>query len=302
MDKTIAIQFDHLSKAFGRGPSLTSAVRGLDLKIQAGQVYGFLGPNGAGKTTTIRMIMALIYPSEGQVTVYGQEVQKHPEALKRVGALVEGAAFYGYLTARENLEVLAHTAHDHDARRITTLLEQVGLADRAQRKVSQYSLGMKQRLGIAAALLNNPDLVILDEPTNGLDPAGIQEMRTYIRSLAGEQGRTVFLSSHLLHEVEQICDRVAIIHKGQLVREGTVTELVAGKAKLRVQASPAEKALEVLQGRWSVTNDKDWFTVNAPPEAGPSIVQHLVAEEVQVYQVIVERQSLEEYFMNVTQA
>jgi ABC-2 type transport system ATP-binding protein len=302
MQMPSAIRFDNLSKTFGRGRNSTSAVRQLNLEIQAGQVYGFLGPNGAGKTTTIRMIMALIHPTHGKVFVYGQEVQRHPAALRRVGALVEGAAFYGYLTARENLEVLAHTMQAHDSQRITTLLEQVGLDPNLPRKVSHYSMGMKQRLGIAAALLGNPDLVILDEPTNGLDPAGIQEMRAYIRSLASEQGRTVFLSSHLLHEVEQICDRVAIFHKGQLIREGTVTELVAGKVKLRLQVSPADQAGEVLQERWEVTKDNEWLTLNAQPDESPAIVKHLVTQDIQVYQVVVERQSLEEYFMTVTQA
>jgi ABC-2 type transport system ATP-binding protein len=302
MDETIAIQLINLSKTFGRGEKSVHAVCNLDLEIGAGQVYGFLGPNGAGKTTTIRMIMTLIRPTQGRVHVYGQDVQQHPEALKRVGALVEGPAFYGYMSGRENLDILAHTANDYHPQHITSLLQQVGLANSARRKVSSYSLGMKQRLGIAAALLSNPDLIILDEPTNGLDPAGIQEMRQLIRSLASQQGKTVFLSSHLLSEVEQMCDRVAIIHQGKLIREGVVANLLVEKTKLRIQASPLDKAVEALQGQWDVSASEGWLTVNAPAGDSPDIVRRLVEHDIRVSQAIVERQSLEEYFMAVTQA
>jgi ABC-type multidrug transport system ATPase subunit len=302
MPETIAIRLHELSKTFGRGEKSIQAVCNLDLEIQARQVYGFLGPNGAGKTTTIRMIMALVHPSQGRVFVFGQDVQQNPEALKHVGALVEGAAFYGYLSGRMNLEVLAHTANDYRRVQIMDLLEQVGLAGSADQKVSTYSLGMRQRLGIAAALLGDPDLVILDEPMNGLDPAGIQEMRQFIRSFVNQQGKTVFLSSHLLNEVEQVCDRVAIINKGQLVREGTVADLVAGKAKLLIQASPLEKAVEVLHENWNISVSDEWLTISASSADSPEIVKRLVAHDIRVHQVVIERQSLEEYFMAVTQA
>ena len=302
MNDKVAIRLQDLSKTFGRGESKVQAVRNLSLEIRAGQVYGVLGPNGAGKTTTIRMILSLVRPSHGSVCVYGRDVQRDPRALKRVGALVEGAAFYGYMSGRENLEVLAHTANDYRRQRITSLLEQVGLASSAHRKVSSYSLGMRQRLGIAAALLSEPDLIILDEPTNGLDPAGIQEMRQFIGDLARHQGKTVLLSSHMLNEVEQICDRVAIIHNGQLVREGLVAELVAEKTQLRIQAHPIEKAAEALRGLWPVSTSHEWLTVSAAPSDGPDIVRRLVAQDISLYQFIVERQSLEEHFMTVTQA
>lgn len=222
--------------------------------------------------------------------------------LKRVGALVEGAMFYGYLSGRGNLEVLAHTAGNYRPQRISVLLDQVGLADSAHRAVSSYSMGMKQRLGIAAALLHDPELVILDEPTNGLDPAGIQEMRRFIRSLASEQDKTVFLSSHLLNEVEQVCERVAIIDKGRLMREGAMADLLAeGTTELRLQVSPLGKAAEALQERWAVSGDDGWLTVKASPTDGPHIVRHLVAQEISVYQVVAKRRTLEEYFMAVTQ-
>lgn len=240
----IAVQSVH--KQFGRGKRRVHAVDDLTLEVQSGQVYGFLGPNGAGKTTTIRMILDLITPTKGQVRLFGQPVRHHAGVLNRVGALVEGATFYPYLTGRKNLEVLARTGGYFDPARIQSLLELVGMADRADRPARGYSTGMKQRMGVASALLGNPDLVILDEPTNGLDPAGIQDMRSLIRRLVDEQGKTVFLSSHMLNEVEQICDRVAIINRGKLVREGAVKALLAEKTRLRIEASPVEKAMQTL--------------------------------------------------------
>lgn len=302
MSENIAVRLEGLSKTFFSGKRAVQAVKNLSLEIQARQVYGVLGPNGAGKTTTIRMLMDLIRPTQGKAFIYGQNVKEDPRILRRVGALVEGAAFYNYLSGRDNLEVLARTAGDYRPERITSLLQQVGLADRAGRSAGGYSMGMKQRLGIAAALLGDPDLVILDEPTNGLDPAGIQEMRGFIRRLVDEQGKTVVLSSHLLNEVEQICDRVAIIHNGELAREGAVKDLLAeGKSELRVQASPLARAEEVLRAHWAVVVSEDgWLTVAASPEEGPQVVRQLVAQEVDVHQIIFRQQSLEDYFMSVT--
>jgi ABC-2 type transport system ATP-binding protein len=187
------------------------AVRDLELEIPRGSLCGVLGPNGAGKSTTIRMLIGLIAPSAGRVSLFGQDLAAVPSLLRRVGSLVDGGAFYPFLSRRRNLEVLAKT-HGGGAERIDALLDQVGLAKDAKRKVKAYSTGMRQRLGVAAALLNDPEIVILDEPVNGLDVAGIQEMRQLIRSLAADRGKTVFLSSHLLSEVQQVCDRVAIIN------------------------------------------------------------------------------------------
>lgn len=301
MDEPIAIRLENLSKTFQRGKQRVTAVKGLNLRIPSGQVYGVLGPNGAGKTTTIRMIMDLIRPTGGAAYVYDHNVRAHGAVLRRVGALVEGASFYGYMSGRDNLEVLARTADEYRPARITALLAQVGLAERAGQAVGRYSLGMKQRLGLAAALLGDPDLVILDEPTNGLDPAGIQEMRGFIRKLVDEQGKTVLLSSHQLNEVEQICDRVAIIHKGSLVREGALKDLLAdGKSEFRVQAAPLETAAQVLQTRWPVAHEPGWLTVTASPQDGPRIVRELVAHGVDVLQLIIQRQSLEEFFMAAT--
>ena len=302
MSEKTAIRLENLSKTFGRGEKAVQAVVNLNLEIQAGLIFGFLGPNGAGKTTTIRLLVDLIRPTKGAAFIYGQDVRRNPGVLRRVGALVEDATFYGYLNGRDNLEVLARTAGNYRPKRIEALLEQVGLAGEANRRASGYSTGMKQRLGIAGALLGDPELMILDEPTNGLDPGGRQEMRAFIRGLAKQAGVTVFLSSHLLHEVEQVCDRVAIINHGEIVREGAVSALLAeGQAQLRVQASPQESALQVLQETWEVSIDGEWLIVSAQPEEGHLLVERLVARDIQVHQVIVRKRTLEEYFIDATQ-
>jgi ABC-2 type transport system ATP-binding protein len=219
------------------------AVRDLDLTVRAGEVYGFLGPNGAGKTTTLRMLLGLVRPTAGRVILNGRT--PGAGSLDGVGALIEGPAFYPYLSGRDNLRVLARHAA-MPGRRVDVVLDLVDLSARAGDRYGTYSLGMKQRLGVAAALLKDPRLLILDEPTNGLDPAGMAEMRTMIRRL-GAAGRTVLISSHLLGEVQQICDRVGVISRGRLVREGTVADL-RGAADLRVVATPLDRAAACARG------------------------------------------------------
>ena len=300
MSQSSAIQLENVSKIFGRRRKRVEAVRQLSLDVSAGQVFGFLGPNGAGKSTTIRMMMDLIRPSAGNVLLFGQPVQNNLPLLRRVGALVEGATFYDFLTGRKNLEVLARSGGCYDEARIQTLLEQVGMAGRADRRVQGYSTGMKQRLGLAAALLNDPDLVILDEPTNGLDPAGIQDVRHFIRNLAEKQGKTVFLSSHLLSEVEQVCDQVGIISNGRLVQTGNVAELLSSQSVIRLEVMPADRALGLLLPKWPTKENGRWLEVQAPREAGPEIVQQLVAAEVQIFQMVVQQQSLEDLFLAAT--
>ena len=307
MTTSFAIRMEDLTKTYGRGKTRVRAVEHINLEIAAGQVFGFLGPNGAGKTTTIRMLMDLIRPTTGKVEIFGINART-PGALRRVGALVEGPAFYGYLSARNNLEILARTANDYRPARIQMLFELVGLSANATRRVGDYSQGMKQRLGIATALLGDPDLVILDEPTNGLDPAGIQEIRTLIRDLAARQGKTVFLSSHLLSEVEQICDRIAIINHGEIICEGPVAGLLAkGKSSLRVLTSPLEKAEGILAARWAVEREEDplvqavWLVVDAPADESAEVVRLLVEGGVKVLQAVRRRQTLEEYFMLATE-
>lgn len=301
MSSAFAIEVRDLSKQFGRGKRRVEALSRLNLQVTAGQVYGFLGPNGAGKTTTIRMLLDLIRPSAGEALLYGRSVRKHLDVLHRVGALVEGATFYPYLTGRKNLEVLAQTGGYYDAGRIRRLIEQVGMSDKADRRAGGYSTGMKQRMGIAAALLSEPDLVILDEPTNGLDPAGIQEMRVFIRRLADEQGKTVFLSSHMLNEVEQVCDRVAIINKGTLVREGAVHDLLAEQTRLHVDAAPMDKAIQIIGERWTLQTNGSGVLVEAGREDAPEIVRKLIEAGIEVFEVSPQRQSLEAFFLSVTQ-
>lgn len=301
MPESIAIRTENLSKTFGRGDKTVEAVRNLDLSIESGQVYGFLGPNGAGKTTTIRMIVDLVRPTMGRAYLYGKNVRENREVLRRVSAMVETPGFYGFVTARENLEILARSANDYDKNLVDQLLEQAGLAESADRRVSEYSTGMKQRLGVVSTLLSDPDLIVLDEPTNGLDPIGIQEMRGFIRGLVDTGGKTVFLSSHILHEVEQVCDRVAIINQGECVQEGAVSELLGnGHHGLRLQVTPIEAAASSIRNKWPVTIDGLWLVVSASPEEAPEIVRRLVDQRINVQQVVAKQQTLEELFMQAT--
>lgn len=304
MSAAAAIRIENLHKHFGwRQHKRVQAVKNLNLEVAAGQVYGFLGPNGAGKTTTIRMLLDLIRPSQGDVYLFGNHVQRERGVLKRVGSLVEGAAFYDFLTGRRNLEVFALTSNlDLPPERFDEVLTLVDMKDSSARRVKGYSTGMKQRLGIAAAMLTDPDLLILDEPANGLDPQGITEIRGLVRKLADEYGKTVFLSSHQLAEVEQVCDRVAIIHKGELLREGRVSDLVAEKAQFRIRVRPRERAIAVIDGQWTcVPQATDTLVVGISEDDAPIIIKELVDNGVQIYEVSPYRQSLEDYFLSVTE-
>jgi ABC-2 type transport system ATP-binding protein len=276
-------------------------VQDVSLSVGGGEVYGFLGPNGAGKSTTIRMLLGLIAPTGGTARLFGQDVRHDHSVLKRVGSLVDGGTFYPFLSGRRNLEVLGRTQGRHDPARAERLLDQVGLSAAAGRKVKGYSTGMRQRLGVAAALLNDPDLVILDEPANGLDAAGIGEMRALIQGLARDQGKTVFLSSHLLHEVEQVCDRVAIVDKGRVIREAAMGDLTRSDAVV-VDAEPPDRALAALQGRWPGAVESGRLLIQADRSEIPAIVQALVAAGVPVFGVAAERRSLEAAFLSITQA
>ncbi|HTU09287.1 MAG TPA: ABC transporter ATP-binding protein [Allosphingosinicella sp.] len=294
------LALDNLGKTYGRRGRGVQAVRGVSLAVGAGEVYGFLGPNGAGKSTTIRMLIGLIAPSAGRVSLFGRDLAEEPALLRRVGSLVDGGAFYPFLSGRRNLEVLART-HGGGAERIDPLLEQVGLAKDAGRKVKGYSTGMRQRLGVAAALLGDPEIVILDEPVNGLDVAGIQDMRRLIRSLAEERGKTVFLSSHLLGEVQQVCDRVAIIHKGEVVREATVTGLLDQEVtRLRVEAAPVEAAETVLRPHWQVERDGAALVVAAARAEAPEVARRLVEAGIALSGLAPVQRNLEDVFLALT--
>jgi ABC-2 type transport system ATP-binding protein len=290
-----------LSKTYGRRGGAVKAVHGVSLAVGAGEVYGFLGPNGAGKSTTIRMLIGLIAPTAGRVSLFGRDLSADPSLLRRVGSLVDGGAFYPFLSGRRNLEVLART-HGGGAERIDALLDQVGLGKDAKRKVKSYSTGMRQRLGVAAALLGDPEIVILDEPVNGLDVAGIQEMRRLIRSLAADRGKTVFLSSHLLSEVQQVCDRVAIIHKGEVIRESTVAGLLDQETtSLRVEAVPLEAAEAALRPHWPVERQGEALAVAAGRAEVPEVARRLVEAGVALFGLTPVQRNLEDVFLALTQ-
>jgi ABC-2 type transport system ATP-binding protein len=293
------LELADLSKTYGRRGKGVQAVKGVSLTVGAGEVYGFLGPNGAGKSTTIRMLIGLIAPTSGEARLFGEDLRTSPHVLRRVGSLVDGGNFYPFLSGRRNLEVLAKT-QGHGAERIDALLDQVGLAGAGKRKVKGYSTGMRQRLGVASALLGDPDLVILDEPVNGLDVAGIQEMRDLIRSLATDHGKTVFLSSHLLHEVQQVCDRVAIISNGEIVRESTIEDLLRQDDGLRIDASPSDVAEAALASRWAVERDGEALIVRATRAEAPEVVRRLVGAGADLFRLAPEQRNLEEVFLAIT--
>jgi ABC-2 type transport system ATP-binding protein len=292
------LELAKLSKTYRGG---IRAVRDVSLSVSPGEVYGFLGPNGAGKSTTIRLLLGLIAPTAGEVRLFGENLGAAPSVLRRVGSLVDGGAFYPFLSGRRNLEVLARTHGGDCGDRIDGLLDQVGLARDARRKVKGYSTGMRQRLGVAAALLNDPDLVILDEPVNGLDAAGIQEMRALIRDLAERHGKTIFLSSHLLHEVQQVCDRVGIISQGEVVRESTIADLLRHDGGLRLDAAPLDKAETAIAPRWAVERSGDAILVRATRAEAPEVVRRLVEAGVELFSLVPEQRNLEEVFLSITQ-
>lgn len=292
------IQTENLTKDFKKN----RAVNDVSLQVSPGIVYGFLGPNGAGKSTTIRMLLTLMRPHYGNVLIFGKNPREHPEVLRRVGSLVEGASFYPYLRAIDNLMVLGNSRGTFEHERATRLLDFVGLSHAARKRVRTFSTGMKQRLGIAAALLNEPELVILDEPTNGMDPAGIREMRVFIRNLAHEEGKTVFVSSHLLGEVQQMCDRVAIINHGKIVAEGNIETLLNQSDEVLVEVSDIVPAQQILREHWQVRLDEEnaLLRLHASRTEIPKIVRRLVDSQIDIFSITPHRQSLEDFFLEVT--
>src|SRR5258706_2664938 len=286
-----------LTKHYGNG---IIAVDQLDMVVRRGEVYGFLGPNGAGKTTTLRMLLGLIRPTSGTARVAGA-APGTPGSLGRVGAIVETPAFYPYLTGRANLKLLAIYCGVPESR-VAAALDQVELTPRANHKFSTYSLGMKQRLGIAAALIKEPELLILDEPTNGLDPQGMADVRGLITGL-GQGERTVLVSSHLLGEVEQMCTRIGVIRKGKFVAEGTIDEL-RGAATLTVRAAPTEAAMNVLSAEAGPDNVKvtedGAFSVKVDVKRTAEINRKLVQAGVDVTELGASERSLEDVFIELT--
>ncbi|HEY2723886.1 MAG TPA: ABC transporter ATP-binding protein [Pseudonocardiaceae bacterium] len=295
-DTAELVRTDGLTKRY---PGGITAVDRMNLIVRRGEVYGFLGANGAGKTTTLRMLLGLIRPSAGSATVLGHP-PGDPRGLARIGAMVETPAFYPYLSGRNNLRVLARYARAPE-RRVDEALAAVDLTSRAKDPFAAYSLGMKQRLGVAAALLKDRDLLILDEPTNGLDPAGMADMRALIRRLGSGQ-RSVLLSSHLLGEVQQICDRVAVVSGGSLIVEGTVDEL-RGSATLVLAAEPIDQAARLaadLLGATRVARDGALLRCDAGPAEAARLNRALVLAGVQVSELRTVERSLEEVFLELT--
>ncbi|RZU01609.1 ABC-2 type transport system ATP-binding protein [Kribbella rubisoli] len=286
------VEISGLTKRYGD----TLAVDGVDLTVLPGEVYGFLGPNGAGKTTTLRILTGLIAPTSGDVRVLGGKPGQ-ADVLGRTGSMIESPAFYPYLSGLDNLRLLAEYA-GVSRRRIDEVLELVDLADRAQDRFSTYSLGMKQRLGVAAALLKDPELVILDEPTNGLDPVGMRDMRRLIREL-GTGGRTVVLSSHLLGEVQQICDRVGIINSGRMVAEHNVEEL-RGEQELVVRADPKDRAQAILTRFGNVHQYDDTLRVTVDPARAAEVNSVLVGAGIAVSELHMTERALEDIFFELT--
>ena len=296
MQNTTIVETHGLTKRYGSG---VLAVDSVDMSVRRGEVYGFLGPNGAGKTTTLRMLVGLIRTTSGTATVAGH-TPGEPVGLKRIGSLIESPGFYPYLSGRENLRVVADLA-GVDQKRVNEVLDIVELGSRAHRKFGTYSTGMKQRLGVAGALLKDPELLILDEPTNGLDPQGMAEMRKLIKDI-GQGDRTVLLSSHLLGEVEQICDRVGVISNGKLVRQSTVQDLI-GEEGVLVRAQPLDRAEEMLAalfGRDSVSRQDGALHLKVKPEQSTDINRRLVTAGIAVTELRPFERSLEEVFFQLT--
>jgi ABC-type multidrug transport system ATPase subunit len=296
MENTTIVETHSLTKRYGSG---VLAVNSVDMSVRRGEVYGFLGPNGAGKTTTLRMLVGLIRPTKGTATVAGY-TPGSPAGLARIGALIESPGFYPYLSGRENLMVVADMA-SVGKKRVDEVLDMVELASRAGRKFGTYSTGMKQRLGVAGALLKDPDLLILDEPTSGLDPQGMAEMRKLIKDI-GQGDRTVLLSSHLLGEVEAICDRVGVISNGRLVTQSTVQDLL-GEEGVLVRAQPADAAQEMLTrmfGPEAVSRRDGAIYLKTDPGKSVEINRQLMAAGIGVSELRPFERSLEEVFFQLT--
>jgi len=297
----IILQTKNLTKSYKK----RKVVDSLNMEIYQGDIYGFLGPNGAGKSTTLRMIFNLVFPDFGEIEVFNHSVIKQRfSALKDVGGVIEKSDFYLYLSGYKNLEILSSMSGKKDKTRIMEILELTGLKNRAFDKVKTYSHGMKQRLGIAQALVAKPKLVILDEPTNGLDPQGMKEMRELIKNLSVIENMTVLISSHLLHEIEQVATRMAIINDGKLIVQGNVSDILNSEnCKYYFKVDNISKAIHILENKFSAkqiisTDDGIESLINIKQVS--EINKCFIENEINVY-AIIPRQSLEDYFLSVTQ-
>ena len=295
------IKVENISKNFGT----LKAVDNLSFEVEAGQVFGFLGQNGSGKSTTIRMLLSLIHPSSGSIELFGKSIQKNRASiLEQVGAIIERPDLYPYLSATEHLQLFTKVRKQKiEASRIIDTLTQVGLSHRAQDKVQTFSLGMKQRLGIAIALVHNPSLIILDEPTNGLDPQGIADIRALIQHLAKEEGKTIFVSSHLLSEIEQVANQILIIHQGKKMVEGVTKELLDPEKRIvQIKTMDDVKTLAIIvAGGFSqyLLTRKEGVFLKLPTTAIPMLNESLVQSGIAVLGIET-KNSLEDYFLQIT--
>jgi len=296
----LALETQDLTKRFGS----RTAVDRLSLRVERGDIYGFLGPNGAGKSTTLRMLLGLVRPTSGVVRFpLPAGTWEYLRARSRVGAIIETPAFYENISGRRNLQLLASLSGGVKKKRVEEVLEIVELSDRARDPVKVYSYGMRQRLGIAQALLPTPELIILDEPTNGLDPQGIQETRKLIRRLRDDMRLTVLLSSHLLTEIEQLCNRVGIIHEGRLLYEGGPEALVTPSKVYRVRVDDLSTAFELLTTLSGVAvsrNGDSVLRIDANDESIAAVNALLVSKQIKVYELSPAQESLEEAFLRLT--
>ena len=298
--KPVVLSTHGLTKEFGS----LRAVDNLDLSVCRGDVFGFLGPNGSGKTTTIRMIFGLIYPTSGYVQVLDHKVPaQRTSALRHLGGFVDDPMFYGNMSARRNLRLLGEMNGHVTEERIAEVLDIVGLLDRGDSKAGSFSHGMRQRLGIALALIHDPDVIVLDEPTSGLDPQGMKDVRELIRQL-GAQGTTVFLSSHLLHEEELVCNRAAILSKGHVIVQGPVSELHPASHAVKILTANQSKALEIIRAMvpaGGVREDEGYIIVDSGDGFVPEMVRRLVAGNVDIMAIVpAVEQGLEDMFLELT--
>jgi ABC-2 type transport system ATP-binding protein len=298
-----ALELIDVKKTIGR----KEIIKGLSFTINKGEVFGFIGPNGAGKTTTIRMMVGLIKISHGDIKILGSSIKNDfKEAVQEVGAIVENPEMYPFMTGMQNLEQYARMIPGITKTRIKEIIQLVGLEKPIKEKVGKYSLGMRQRLGIAQALLHNPSVLILDEPTNGLDPAGIKEIRQYIRQLASAENVAVVISSHLLSEIELMCDRIGVIKNGELVaiqsvHESASTDEAQKLIQTQMEVDPVEKAIELLQSQHDITAEAadHLLTFQSDKETIPAIVKTLVNQDIAIYQVATSKTSLEDKFFDL---
>ncbi|HEV2414420.1 MAG TPA: ABC transporter ATP-binding protein [Candidatus Dormibacteraeota bacterium] len=298
----VIVEVDRLSKSFGR----VNALSDVSFSVEDGEILGFLGPNGAGKTTTIRILLGLLHGDGGTASIGGHDCwTDHARASRFFGATLEQPGFYGFLSGRDNLRQFARMLGVVDEKQIAMLLDLVGMTERGDDKVKRYSMGMRQRLALAQALLGKPRLLILDEPTNGLDPNGIHGLRILLRKLATEQGLTIFFSSHLLSEVEELCDRVVVLHRGKIKASGPLSELMNIKGyRYRVDVSDVDKALEVVRSvdgaRAESGTIKDSITVTSDADIARQINHALVYAGIGVDQLVRTEQGLEDVYIQLT--